>query len=68
MWWETFIKRFANIFTVKSLVTLALTGAFVALTIKGTLPEGFMTIYTVVIGFYFGIQSTKESGNGGGNE
>ena len=65
---EILIKRIANIFTVKSLVTLALTGAFVALTIRGTLPEGFMTIYTVVIGFYFGIQSTKESGKGGGDE
>ena len=51
--------------TVKSLVTLSLTGAFVAMTIRGTLPEGFMTIYTVVIGFYFGIQSTKDTKEGG---
>ena len=50
-----------NLFTVKSIITFALTGAFVYLTIiKEVKPELFMSVYTTVIGFYFGIQYEKK--------
>ncbi len=55
-------KRAANLLTVKSLVTLALTIAFCVLECSGTLSQDYMTIYTAVIGFYFGTQSER-SGN-----
>lgn len=56
-----FKKRLANLLTIKSIVTLALTIAFVYLAFKGTITaELFMSIFTMVIGFYFGTQATKE--------
>lgn len=55
-----FKNRISNLMTVKSLVTFALTAAFVYLSIIGKVPiEQYMTIYTVVIGFYFGTQVDK---------
>lgn len=58
--------RIAKLIDVKTLVTFALTAAFVYLAIIGKIqPEIFMTIYTMVIGFYFGTQHEK---NKGGNE
>lgn len=44
---------------VKSLVTLSLTVLFIVLAIKGVIPGEVMTIYTVVISFYFGTQVSK---------
>lgn len=50
-----------NLLTVKSIITFALTGAFVYLTIiKEVKPELFMSVYTVVVGFYFGTQYEKK--------
>lgn len=49
-----------NLLTVKSLVTLALTAAFIALLLLGRVTQEFITIYTVVIGFYFGCQKAKD--------
>lgn len=55
-----FKNRLSNLMTVKSVVTFALTAAFVYLSITGRVPiEQYMTIYTVVIGFYFGTQVEK---------
>lgn len=55
-----FKNRLSNLMTVKSVVTFALTAAFVYLSITGKVPiEQYMTIYTVVIGFYFGTQVDK---------
>ena len=55
-------KRLANLLTVKSLVTLALTITFCVLTVNGRVEESFMTIFTVVVSFYFGIQSVRTGG------
>jgi hypothetical protein len=58
--------RIAKLIDVKTLVTFALTAAFVYLSITGKIqPEIFMTIYSMVIAFYFGTQHEK---NKGGNE
>ena len=57
-------KRFANLLTVKSIVTVALTIIFSVLALRGTISgTEFLTIFTVVIGFYFGTQRVNEDKN-----
>lgn len=56
------IRRAGNLLRVKSLVTLALTAVFAFLAVTGTVSQEFMTIYTMIVGFYFGTQATKEVG------
>lgn len=52
-----------KLLTVKSLVTLVLTLVFAYLAIDGQIgADLYMTIYTVVISFYFGVQYAKGSG------
>lgn len=51
--------KLKNLIDVKSIVTLALTGTFVFMTVTGTESTEFLTIYTVIIGFYFGTQFEK---------
>jgi len=68
---KTIIKRLGNLLSVKSLVTLVLTAVFAVMALKGTIFQNFMTVYAVVIAFYFGTQSQKvqdamEAGNGNG--
>lgn len=52
-------KRIANLLSVKSLVTLVLTGVFAYMAVTGNISQDFMTIYAVIIAFYFGTQSQK---------
>lgn len=63
-------KRLGNLLTVKSLVTLILTGVFAWLTCSGGVTaDQFLTVFTVVIAFYFGTQAEKakqEAGNDSG--
>lgn len=60
---ELLKKRAANLLCIKSLVTLILTAVFAALALRGDIAgEQFITIFTVIIGFYFGIQARKEAG------
>lgn len=56
---ELIHKRLANLMSVKSLVTLTLTGVFAYMAIIGKISQDFMTIYAVIIAFYFGTQSQK---------
>ena len=53
------IKRLANLLSVKSIVTLVLTGVFAFLAITNQISQDFITIYAVIIAFYFGTQSQK---------
>jgi len=66
---RTIIKRLGNLLSVKSIVTLILTGVFAWMAAAGTISQDFMTVYAVVIAFYFGTQSQKvqDSLDGGGN-
>lgn len=49
-----------RLFSVKSIVTLALTGVFSYLAVTGKVSGNeFLTIFTVIIGFYFGTQSER---------
>lgn len=56
--------RIAKLVDVKTIVTFALTAVFSYLSVKEKIePQLFMTIYTMVIGFYFGTQSAKNRGS-----
>ncbi len=57
---ELLTKRAANLLTVKSIVTITLTAVFCVLECRGALSQDYMTIYTAVIGFYFGTQSKRD--------
>lgn len=62
---ENLKKRLANLLTVKSLVTLVLTAIFAVLALRESISgSDFLTIFTVVIGFYFGTQRVAEDKNG----
>lgn len=52
-------KRLGNLLSVKSLVTLVLTAVFAYMSVAGQISQDFMTIYAVIIAFYFGTQSQK---------
>ena len=56
---EFICKRLARLLAVKSLVTLTLTIVFSLLAVRGTVDQDFMTIYAVIISFYFGTQSQE---------
>ena len=56
---ETIIKRLSNLLSVKSLVTLVLTGVFAFMACTNQISQDFLTIYAVIIAFYFGTQSQK---------
>lgn len=62
-------KRLANLLAVKSIVTVILTLVFAYLAVAGQVTtEQFLTVFTVVIAFYFGTQAEKKAvsdGNGG---
>ena len=58
---EQVVKRLAVLLSVKSLVTLALTAVFAALTLRGGVSQEFMLVYTTVIAFYFGTRTQKIS-------
>ena len=55
-------ERLSKLLTVKSLVTLILTIVFAFLSITGRIAgQEFLTIFTIVIGFYFGTQHEKKN-------
>ena len=53
---EVLANRLTRLLCVKSLVTLALTAVFAVLALRGEVGQDFMTVYTVIIAFYFGTQ------------
>lgn len=65
---EVLLHRLARLLCVKSLVTLALTAVFAFLAFTGEVSQDFMTVYTVIIAFYFGTQleRTAQKGTGAG--
>ena len=55
------LKKLAKLIDVKSIVTLVLTGVFSYLSITGVIgAEQFLSIFTVIISFYFGTQVGKK--------
>ena len=56
MFWE----KISKLIDVKSIVTLALTTVFGYLAVTGRISgSDFLTVFTVIIAFYFGTQSKK---------
>lgn len=57
---EKILKRIAALLSVKSIVTIVLTLVFTVLSLRGDVTgQDFMTIFLMVISFYFGTQSQK---------
>lgn len=66
---EDFImkEKLAKLVNVKSIITLIICGVFAYLSIIGQiLPDQFLTIFTVIISFYFGSQYGKKENNSNG--
>lgn len=54
-------KKIAKLIDVKSIVTFVLTGVFAYLSVIGVISgEQFLTVFTMVISFYFGTQAGKK--------
>ena len=60
-------ERLARLLCVKSLITLLLTAVFAVMALRGEVSQDFMTVYTVIIAFYFGTQA-KKTQEGGVND
>lgn len=66
---EDFImkEKLAKLVNVKSIITLIICGVFAYLSVIGQiLPDQFLTIFTVIISFYFGSQYGKKEANSNG--
>lgn len=54
-------EKIAKLIDVKSIMTLSLTGGFIALTCSGGITgDQFLNIFTIIVGFYFGTQALKK--------
>lgn len=59
---ENLFKRLTALLAVKSIVTIVLTCVFAYLAVTGHVTtDQFLTVFTVVIAFYFGTQAEKRS-------
>lgn len=57
---DKIIKRLGNLLSVKSLVTITATIVFAVLSARGDITaKDFMSVFIMIIGFYFGTQSQK---------
>lgn len=62
-------KRLAKLLDVKSIVTLVLTGVFSWLALDKTINgDQFLSIFTVVVAFYFGTQTARRKEEADGAE
>ena len=57
-------EKLAKLINVKSIITILLTIVFSYLSICGDIqPDQFMTVFTVIISFYYGTQLEKKDNN-----
>lgn len=55
-------ERLSKLLSVKSIVTIVLTAVFAYLSVIGVVnADQFLTVFTVVIAFYFGTQAEKRN-------
>lgn len=55
-------ERLSKMLTVKSIVTIILTLVFAYLSVVGVITgQDFMTVFAVVIAFYYGTQAQKDA-------
>lgn len=63
---ELLTKRLANLLCVKSIVTITLTAVFAYLAVNGQVStDQFLTVFVVIVSFYFGVQSEKNATQAG---
>ena len=56
-------ERFAKLLSVKSIVTIVLCAVFCVLSLRRIITgQQFLTVFTVVISFYFGTQHERKNG------
>ena len=61
-------ERVGKLLSVKSIVTIILTGVFAVLAVTGRISaDQYLTVFSVVIAFYFGTQHEKRSREGAGD-
>jgi len=59
---KTMKERLSKLLSVKSIVTMILTAVFAYLAVSGAISgDQFLTVFTVVIAFYFGTQAEKRA-------
>lgn len=57
-----FLKQIAKLIDVKSILTLVLTVVFAILSVRGVISSSeFLSVFTLIIGFYFGVQHEKKN-------
>lgn len=56
---EKLSDKLARLIDVKSIITIMLTVTFIILSVNEKMTQEFLTIYTVIISFYFGTQYQK---------
>lgn len=55
-------NRLANLITIKSIITLIMTVVFAILSLRDIISsEVFISVFTVIIGFYFGTQKVDDT-------
>ena len=60
---QKFIENIANLFKVKTIVTLVVISVFAVLALNGSIqPDNVMIIISMVVSFYFGTQAEKKTG------
>jgi hypothetical protein len=65
---EKVVKRLLALLSVKSIVTVTLTAVFAVLALRGSISgSDFLTVFLMVISFYFGTQSNKNQETTGGD-
>lgn len=58
------VKRIAKLIDVKSIISITTTFVFCYLALSKYLSaEVFISVYSIIIGFYFGVQYAKTKGN-----
>lgn len=60
---KKFFEKITKLIDVKSIMTLTLTVVFAFLSVKQIIDtQSFMSIFTMIVGFYFGTQTAKKDG------
>ena len=60
---KNFLENLANFVKVKTFVTVVVMVVFAVLSLRGDItPDNAMIVISMVVSFYFGVQSTKNGG------
>lgn len=64
-----FLKQITKLIDVKSILTLVLTVVFAILSVRGVISSSeFLSVFTLIIGFYFGVQHEKKNSESKGEQ